>query len=481
MKSKLLKLVCIALVFVMLSCTFSSCSIIESFLNGEEDERISSLEEQLENANDPKEKADILSQLSDEKMGAVKSYKCTQTMTMEMYIEGVKAIGTGIGTKISTGIGTDDYCYYEESTLTTSVPAYDVNTKQESIEAYENGNMYAWNKQSQGTVVDYEQKIYAQTSLADFLKYEEEQNDGFNFDINDCSTVICNENDDGGWSITYKGYSAKTVKIIVNEFGAADMGAELIDAVISIELDKDYNIIKTGFEFVFDVEDGATQAPKFVAEMVYSDFDTATKKSFDTTDYEKVDSIIILEQITKKLEAVNEGTNSFKLDIEQIQVYNGETKTSTETDNVTYGMENGKFFYDIDSVTNGYDVKIKYRNGTATTTVNDQTSTASQTEDYAMQFIGSLINSSYYDSSRVTGVTKKSNNAYELVIANPDQSALAGASESLGAEPYSVTQKMEITISDGEITVVESTLIANYRVNLNSYSITVNTKVELGK
>ena len=391
----------------------------------------------------------------DKKMDSLESYESDLSMQMTFFIDEteVKAIGTGC--LVESGVGTDDYYYYQSMTMTIFSDILPSSQETESIEAYNEGRMLVYNK---GDGIN--QKLCSQMTKEAFLEYKED-NDSLDIDFNDCSNADFVKNEDNSWSLTYSGYSETVIGSIVEDLGFDKemVGAEISDMKISITADEDFRAKQIVFDFVFDVEEDATAVPVFTVTENFSKYNEATRivKGINAVDYDEVEDVRLLYNVEKMIEDLqNDKDGSFVLDVSQTVTVMGQSSSYKETDTVSYGETDGSYFYDITADVSGSTIDIGYKNGVQTVTQNSASQTVDQTEDEARDFINGLINTAQYNKAYVSDLTKVSDGVYKFQFDKPNSSTYKQALANMGASYDSAKQTITVTIRDNKIVKIES-------------------------
>ncbi len=177
--------------------------------------------------------------------------------------------------------------------------------------------------------------------------------------------------------------------------------------------------------------------------------ETKITDTLKAEDYEEVDDIRLVSELADLLTDVEEKeSGKFKLDA--TAAYRG--NTSSEYNTVSYGTKDGKFYYDIVSVSPTARMTIKYKDGKQTVTmVGGGTNTTTQSEDVAKNAVKSFFNQIKYDPQVVTDVELLDDGSYVLTCddLNPDSYdyLLSGT----GHNCASANQKITVKVEDGKL------------------------------
>ena len=439
----------------------------------------------------PESAADVMAKI-DEKMDSLKSYQSDMTAEMTTKIQGMDCSASFTGQHILL----EDY-YYQlmegSTTIKTGGLISDTETTVEfkGMEAFYDGKMFIWNEQTDPskTTGDLVQRLYSPLTKEEFSQYLENKTDDLDIDYNACVNSTFVQNEDKSWTLTYSGYTKKVIEEVVEAFGDELFEDEIVDMEITIQANKDFTVKEIVINMVF--EDSATSS--FQIRQQYSKYDeaTAVTDTLDTNVYTEIADCRLLKDFEDMLEDLEEAENgSFVLDLNQsltIQRPSGKQDTS-ETDTVRYGKKDGKYFYTVQASYDGADIGISYENGKQTVTVGGGSQTVDQTEEEAKAFIDGLINTASYDSIRVSGIQKVSDGVYKIRCAKPSADLYQPVMSSLGIHDPDVSQTITISVDDGKITKIESTLEAKgenmtysgatFKItSINTFDHSVNDKV----
>ena len=402
--------------------------------------------------------ADLMGKI-DAKMESLKSYQSDLTVEIKTKIQGMNCEATMTGLMIEL----EDY-YYEMMEGTTvikmgSLLGTDITMKTKELEAFYNGRMFVWKEQD-----DVTQKVYSSLTAAEYKEYSEKQEDDLDIDYNECVNSNFEQNEDKSWTLTYSGYTKKVINKMVKAFGEDLFEEEIVDMEITIHANEDFTAKDIEIKMIF--EDTATSS-WFTMFMQYSKYDEATAitDTLNLAEYQEIADCRLLKEFEDMFEDLEDAENvSFTLNLEQKMTaeYLNFEQIYNETDNVTYGKKEGKYFYNATASYDDGEMKIVYENGNQTVTVDGEPFTVPQTEQEAKEFVGGLINAAQYESIRVSHIEKIGDGVYAITYGKPDDALYGELFESLNIHSLDIvpSHTIVITVQDGKLVKVESELKA---------------------
>lgn len=417
----------------------------------------------------PKTAKDLWDKIN-ETMDSLDSYEMNMTGNMELQVNNVK-ISMDISTKnIVSGQNGDDYYDYSvsDSTMkTTRNNGYwdtTVSEKEKSIEAFHNGKMFLSTETSSGRT----RKLYSSLTKDEYIAYQESRSADFaDMDFNDCTNASFAQNEDGTWSLSFSGYTKKTVDTMTEAFGMDQSGMDLKieDMEISVLADGEFRVTEMKVKFIFDEDNETIKEPSLEMTAKYASFNAATPitDTLNPADYMEIPDCRLLTEIEDMIKALEEKKDgSFTLALEQKMsgFKLSRSQTYTETDTVAYGEKNGSYFYDITATASGEAIEISYANGNQTIRVSGAEQTVDQTEDEAKAYINGLINNAKYSANAVGTITKKADGVYEIVCDNPDTSEYSSIFNSVDVRDPQYQQTITVTIQNDSIVKIENHMVA---------------------
>lgn len=392
----------------------------------------------------------------DETMSDMDSYEVNTVIKMGFFISGSKVNMTGN----SVGLickSEDNYYSYSYAKMETTCEKPKINETFETLEAYYDGKMYVYKKDS-----NYEQKLCSKITVDDFRAYGAESNIFKDIDLADCKDPEFSKNEDGTYNLKFSGYTKKTVNILLEdmELPEEEIGADILDVEISIITDTEFRSKTMEFKFIFEEGEDALDTPEFTVTEEYSKFNEAVPNPEDikTEDYVEVDDVRVLKKIDDGIKNIQNATSGkFDLNIKQNISISGEDSSITEKDTVTYGVTNGNYYYNLKLQSGNINATIDYSMGNRIVKVTGyETETSRQTEDEAKEYINGLINAANFAGNYVSKVTRIDGGAYEFKMGYIESSIYKEYFESLGLKYNSTSQELTVYSEGDRISRIES-------------------------
>lgn len=230
----------------------------------------------------------------------------------------------------------------------------------ENKKAYYDGKMYIKNKTDA-----VEQLLCAPVSVED---YQNDSEDDFFDDVDpvDCTKQDFSKEEDGSWKLSFSGYTKKTMESILDgmEMDESELGAPVEDAVITVCADEKFRCKELKIEFIFTLEEDSTTAPEFLIDCTFDQFNEAIfdVEAFLPEDYTEVDDLLILEKFTDELTALQETKKGkFELNGTTEIKYQEKTEAVDRHYEVSYGEENGSYYFDLLMTSNEGSVQMNQR------------------------------------------------------------------------------------------------------------------------
>ena len=409
---------------------------------------------------DPKTSAELMDKI-DEKMESLKSYQAdvTANLSAQLFF-GYHCTAGFTGTQITIDGDSDGFYYYNMMEGTTKIEDAEKNdlvetVKSKELEAFHEGKMFVSSEQG-----DSVQKLYSPLTKDEYIAYLEKQEDALDIDFEACVNKNFTKNEDKTWTLTYSGYTKKAVAAIVEAFNADELfEEEIADMEITIHANADFTVKDMEFKMIFANE---STTSTFTMKAEYSKYNEATPivDTLDVSQYTEVADCRLLTDIADMIEDLQEMENgSFALNLKQTISTSSAENSYTEKDTVTYGKKDGKYFYDVKAFANNEKYDISYANGKQTVTASGVNETLDQTEEEAREFINGLIDSAKYTADKIAKITQKEDGVYTITC-KPDESLYQPVFASLGSSSDNATQTITITIQDGKITKISSSVTA---------------------
>ncbi len=414
----------------------------------------------------------------DEQMDALDSYRADMSMKMTFFINGIEVTGDGTGYTIQDLKLEGDYYFYTETTTKVTAKGLSMDQTQKNIEAYYKGNYFISNEQDGAA-----QKLYSSMTAEEAKEYRlESELDTLDL-IKDCTAKDFSKKEDGTWELICSGYTKTAIEKISKQMGLDDstLSVEVMDLKLVLIADADYRAKQIKIDFVFEE---AKNMPVVSITADYSQYNEAitTTESIKIEDYTKVDDIRILEDIEKMLEERSEsGQCRFELDLKQlIRAADGkQLSVYTEENDIVVAEGEDGYSYNIDAFINKTNYDISYKNGKQTVKTGSQSQDNPQTEQQAREWIQSLMNTSKYSPDIVTNIEDKGDGVYKLTCDNLSRDEYEAVFTGNGGTMSSVGQVITVTVKDGAIVTILSTVTAKGTIaSYGAVTLTVTTSVK---
>ena len=414
----------------------------------------------------------------DEQMDALNSYRTDMNMKMTFYFNGIKVTGEGTGYAVENVNLEGDYYFYTETTTKITTNDLSLNQTQKNIEGYYKGNYFISDEQNGKA-----QKLYSAMTAEEAKEYRLDSELNTIDLIKDCATKEFSKKEDGTWELNCSGYTKTAIDKISRQMGLDDsaLSVDVMDLKLVVLADANYRATQIKIDFMFEE---AKNAPAVSMTANYSQYnETCTPSaSLNTEDYTKVDDIRVLDTIEDLLKERNESDScKFTLDLKQlIRTSEGkQLSVYTEENSISFGEGDNGYFYDIDAYINKASYDISYKNGKQIVKTGSQTQNNAQTEQEAREWIKSLINAAKYAPGIVTNVEDKGDGVYKLTCGSLNTDEYETFFASSNGKMNSVSQSITVTIKDGAIISILSTVTAKGTVaTYGSITLTVTTTVK---
>lgn len=399
---------------------------------------------------------------ADSVMEALKSYGIKQEMKVVFYASGNKIEMDSTAEGVFSGDEENYYRFFSgKNHMVCEALSMDDTT--EIKEAYYDGKMYRLNK---GKAV--EQKLCSAVSAEDYREYEEDSllED---VDFDDCMRKDFSEQEDGTWKLTFSGYTKKAIGLVMKELDLDDemLGADVLDMDVALLADADFRVKELEIKFLFDLEEDSTTAPEFTIKSSYDRYNEAKFdfEAFLPEEYTQVDDLLILDEFEEGIEEYqNAKKGKFTLSMTTETKFMGQAQKSGEDDEVSYGEENGSYYYDITMRSDELNSVMKYRSGVLTVTAEGETGSQATSEEEAKAFVDELIDYCSFMKEYVTSVEKSGEDTYLIKIAKLNKELWTATLAAQEIEYSSGSQEITVTFKDGKIdryssnTIVQGTV-----------------------
>lgn len=406
-------------------------------------------------------------------MGALSSYETELNGELRYYVDGeaVEMILTGKG--YESGIGSVDYRFYADEKLVVNMYSSSVSEIVLTRRAYIDGKCFVYD-----STPDTLRKLCSSMSVDEFDAFIE--GDSFDFlDYSECANKSFQKNEDGGWTVNYAGYSKKTVNKLEELLGTDEqtVGSEILDMEITFVADAEFRLTEVEANVMYEQTADKSKTPTFVVSTSYGKYNNAdTSESVNENEYTEVDDIVVIGEIADMIEAYGErkeGRFSGKNEIKSDQ-----TLFYLENYQASYGVDNSGYTYEINSEVNGEKVDVKYTNGVVNITYDDSVQQSLQTFEQAKQTINYLINSVKYREHGVSDIKEVAEGVYEITCKTADVALYETQMSALGIKVVIAnSQKITVTIKNGEITEMRSEILLVGRKGSIMYDLKVYSTV----
>lgn len=398
------------------------------------------------------ETADELIERVEAAMDAAGSYKQKFEMKLEVLVSGTKmsldADGTGI--TINTE---DDYYSYNEMNMEMTVGDSKASEKSTSIEVYDGGRVYF--------LEDADKNVTKYASDATAEEYRAYLDAGGNIDdyIYDCETKEFFQNEDGTWELVLGDYTDKALDGMYEKAGLALLfSADSIkDIKTEILVDEDFCVLEYELKFRFNKDEEGNK-PQAVFKSEFSKHGEAEREEIDTDDYKNMKNLLGMKTLDRALDRLITRENAkanLKLEQTITDKYGNEAYNHYETDTITYGIRDGKFFFDMDAIINGEKLRIAYENGKQTTTAASTSETTDMDELVAKATIAKILDCTGYNIETVKSFVDKGDGVYEVKLDKKNAEEYKNAFGS-NTQLHAAVLNAIYTVKNGEIVSIEA-------------------------
>lgn len=403
----------------------------------------------------------------DDAMNQLESYTVSGTIDMTVYVQKQKISASGKSKDILSNLSSDD-CYVYSKTNLTYVISEKTATFYDELKAYHNGNAFLYTEED-----GKGHGVYSPLSREDFLKYYQgEFTAAEDIDIFNCSHQTYTENENGSTYILLSGYSDEFIDDYLGKMGIVDgmIDDKIADIEITIKVNSKFCVTQMSMHFVFEDDEDAATAPAIDVKMFFSDYNCAAIETdeLNVENYNEILDIRLVDEFDDMISDLEESeNNSFTLTTSQ----KVRGQTSSEKDEISYGIEDGKYFYNARAELTKYTCDIAYRDGQQTTTItiysnsgvlDTDTNTVEQSELEAKAFINQFINSTGYDARYVEGIEKTDDGRYKVSLLPVDESSYRALAQSLRGSYQSSTHAIYFTVEDGKILKMDGEIVIYY-------------------
>jgi hypothetical protein len=277
--------------------------------------------------------------------------------------------------------------------------------------------------------------------------------------LTECENKSFEKKDDGGYSLEYSGYGAKSIQEILDSYGLdqESFGTDISDVNVKIETDKKLLIRTMKMEFLFN-KDGLVSErmdPKFIVEMTYSDLNAAEPITVELKDgrFEKIEDVRILRMLPEMIEEKAKAeSGKFKVSTRQAVSSTTVNTSQTEDLEVSYHDYGDSYTYSIDTTVDKREYNISYADGVVVTkSGSNVTGRVEQTDTEARDYIATLAGLGAYNFTNVSSVSYE-NGVYTFKLEGIDDDSINSA---FGGNLKNSSFTLKATVNDGELEKLE--------------------------
>ena len=401
-------------------------------------------------AKDP-ETADELIQMTNEAMDAAGSYKEKIDMKLEVWVAGTKMSLDADGTVITIDTA-DDFYYYNEMNMEMTVGDSKTPEESASLTVYDDGRVYFLEDSNKEVT-----KYASDTTAEEFRAYLEENGEIDDY-IYDCETKAFSENEDGNWELVLSDYTDEALDGMYEKAGLGLLfdADSIEDIKTEILVDEDFRVLEYELKFKFN-EDEEGNKPQAVFKSEFSKHGEAERKDLDTEGYENKNSLLEMKKLDRMLgELITRESATVQLNVRQsITRHANEIYNNAEYDKISYGIRDGKFFYDMTSNINGQNMQIKYENGKQTISASGQKKTTDSTDLIAKATVKQILDCTGYDIDSIKSFENNGDGDYKVKLDKKNDEAYKNVFGD-GTELYDAILDVTYTVKDGKITMINA-------------------------
>ena len=321
-----------------------------------------------------------------------------------------------------------------------------------SLTVYDDGRVYFLEDSNKEVT-----KYASDTTAEEFRAYLEENGEIDDY-IYDCETKEFSENEDGNWELVLSDYTDEALDGMYEKAGLGLLfdADSIEDIKTEILVDEDFHVLEYELKFKFN-EDEEGNKPQAVFKSEFSKHGEAERKDLDTEGYENKNSLLEMKKLDRMLgELITRESATVQLNVRQsITRHANEIYNNAEYDKISYGIRDGKFFYDMTSNINGQNMQIKYENGKQTISASGQKKTTDSTDLVAKATIKQILDCTGYDIDSVKSFENSGDGDYKVKLDKKNDEAYENVFGD-GTELYDATLDVTYTVKDGKITMINA-------------------------
>lgn len=412
-----------------------------------------------------------------EVMDALSSYSSNMKTQITAYQSGLEFKLSGVADAVYVKSESDPF-EWSSMTQTIDCESADIHQTMSQSTAYSQGKMYYAYQDD-----EHQQKFVSTLSYEDFCESEK---DALIDDIDflDAASVSFEKTSDG-WSMKCQKYTSQAVKKLVRALKLPEemLGGDVLDVEVTITANEAFCANKLEMNFFFDVDENSTTKPRLFVSSEYSKFNETSPcpEKINAAEYKEIPDVRLLGRISDSLdEAANAVSGKFHLNLTSTATMLSESSTSEEKDTITYGVENGAFYYDIQAVAQGQSVSMSYRNSVQTVTVAGQSENNPSSDDLAKAFVEQLLQQAMYDANAVTAVENTAEGQV-LTLTHKDLTAFEPMITSDAIRLNTVTHSVTVKYDGERLTNMKGDILLNcsYQYGSTTTPMTIRVVADL--
>ena len=383
-----------------------------------------------------------------------KSYSTHLLMNMVLYSGGIKFDVEAEGNTVFSSDLNGDSFYLSKTRESVKAPSQNYNEILQSLNAYYDGKAFLKNK---GGAI--QQTFWCEMSAEEYEEYYFKENavTATDPDFAECISRDFKLLDNGGWELNYSGYTAAAISKFekMMKLNELDSDQKIEDISVSITAGVDFLPEKLTISVTFEDD---TVKPELELVCEFSDYNNVfiDTRELDTDDYLRVDDVFLLSKIADMLEArENADDGYFMLDLDTELLIAGQKSTSAQAYAVEYGTDEDGYYYNIDISGTSGSGSLTFKGGI----LSDGTQSTNQTHGEARETVNSLMNTAIYTEYLPNNIAKLEDGRYRLDCGELVNDSYFQIAVQLGMRYESASQSIYVTIADGEIMKIESTVI----------------------
>ena len=288
-------------------------------------------------------------------MDAAASYEVEQEINVEASLLDEKMLILGDAQHIYSKDANGELYFY--SVINADAKFQEVEHKTSVIEAFKDGQYFF----SYAETGSSRKSIRSALTESEFIEYYESYSGDTNL-LDNYGEISYVEKDGGGYTVTLKNYNDGAIKDANKTCGLPleSEGSVITDIVVKIEASSEFLINEVKVDYIFsNSEDKGSQ------KTVFSNYNKARKKTIDETKFTLVEDATAVSILMSLIDDRAESTKgAFTVSYEQKTEHpTSSPHTYKEYYNVSYGVENDKYYFDMQANINNRTQNVSYKNG----------------------------------------------------------------------------------------------------------------------